>query len=123
MCNGDGSVAAEKKLGQRFADNSAATNYQCILTFDRNFVVVKYGHPPGGSSRHEAIKTKGQAADVHRVNAIYVLFGVEDLDHGVKAEVGRQRHLYDDACHLGKTSEHVQLGLEHRLLCFGRQNY
>ena len=82
---------------QRAADGQPAPDHAEPLTRDRHVVLAQQLDDPARRARERSGHPEHELAEVHRVQAVGVLVGVDQLEDPMGVDVGRQRELDDEA--------------------------
>jgi hypothetical protein len=105
----------------RLADDVAASDDHRMRAGQRHTGVFEQLHHAIGGARHEARLAGHQRTDVADMKAVDILQRRNGLDHPLRVQVGRQRHLDQDAVHRRVVVQVVDASQQHRFGGVGGQ--
>jgi hypothetical protein len=97
VADGDRGVGIEQKHGHGLADDVAAAHDDGFLSGDWDVRPPQDFHDTAGSARHESWALRGEKPDVHRVEAVDILGGIDRHQHLLGIDLWRQGKLDEDA--------------------------
>ena len=95
--DGDGAVFLDKELRHRFANDVGTADDDSIKAFEAWHDRLGEDDGTGGGAGDEAAFADRQASDVHGMEAVDILVGVDGLDDLEAVDVLGERHLDQDA--------------------------
>src|SRR3954447_20346540 len=97
MADGDGGVRIDQEHGCRFANDVATANDDRFLSSNRNVATLQNFDDTGRRTRYKSGTLRREIADVHRMEAIHVLRGVDRQQNPLGIHLGRKWKLDKDA--------------------------
>jgi len=96
---GDRAAGDQQFQRERPADVVGHADHDRMLAAHGSIGVAEQGHHALGRAWAQAEAAQGQAADVHRLEAVDVLVRIDAVDQRVLVDVRGQRRLHQDAVH------------------------
>src|SRR4029077_187743 len=101
MANRYGGVGVHQEQGHGLAHDVAASEHDCVRTFDGDVAATQNFHAARGSAGHESRTATDQTAEIHGMKSVDVFRGIDGFEDKFAIDLRRQWELDENAIHGG----------------------